>query len=62
MKKSIFKLITDAYWKIMDKHNNHQWALDELEWLVYEVNKDNYNNLTHCEKADVDKIMNVLKK
>lgn len=59
--KFIIKRITDSYFNIMERHNNSQWAVDELEYLIYDVHKDEYNKLNESEKSDVHKIMNILR-
>lgn len=61
MERFIIKQITDAYYRILDKHDNHKWALDELNWLIYDVNRDRYNNLEWFEKEDVELVMNILR-
>lgn len=59
--KFIIKRITDKYFNIMEKHNNSKWAVDELEYLIYEVHKGEYDKLSDLEKSDVNRIINVLR-
>lgn len=54
--------LKDAFLQIIQKHNNPIWAREELEYFVYERNKDAYDNLNELDKRTVDGYFQSLKK
>lgn len=61
MEKFIYKQITDAFYRILEKHNNPRWATEELDYLIYSVNKHKVWELTEDEQYQVSHIMGILK-
>lgn len=59
--KFIFKKLTDCYFKILEKHDNPKWSIDELSYLVYDVHKEEYLQLNDDEKWQVNHLMEVLR-
>ena len=45
--------LTDKFIEIFAKHQNALWAREELEYLVFVVHKDEYEQLSIEEKRDV---------
>ena len=45
--------LTDKFIEIFAKHQNALWAREELEYLVFIVHKDEYEQLSIEEKRDV---------
>lgn len=59
--KLIIKRVTDGFYHILEKHNNPQWAIDELEWLIFQAHRGEYEQLNFDEKHELHHCMNVLK-
>lgn len=59
--KLIIKKVTDGFYDILLKHNNPQWAIEELEYLIYEVHRGEYEQLSYDEQRELFHCMNVLK-
>lgn len=45
--------LTNKFIEIFAKHQNALWAREELEYLVFVVHKDEYEQLSIEEKRDV---------
>ena len=45
--------LTDKFIEIFARHQNALWAREELEYLVFVVHKDEYEQLSIEEKRDV---------
>ena len=45
--------LTDKFIEIFAKHQNALWAREELEYLVFVVHRDEYEQLSPEEKRDV---------
>lgn len=56
------KRITDAFLKIVEKHGNGKWAKDELNYLVFEVHKGEFEKLSEEDKDAVRRVMNAYDK
>ena len=53
--------LRDRYLQIVEKHGNGLWALNELEWEVYTVNKNSYESLNEEEKYITNMYMKALR-
>lgn len=45
--------LTNKFIEIFAKHQNALWAREELEYLVFVVHRDEYEQLSLEEKSDV---------
>lgn len=52
--------IRSRYLEIVQKHGNGLWALEELNWEIYEKHADKYNALSEDEKYILNMYMKVL--
>ena len=50
---SVETKLTNKFIEIFAKHQNALWAREELEYLVFVVYKDEYEQLSIQEKRDV---------
>lgn len=50
----IKKIIDVKFLAIMNRHHNAVWAIEELEWLIYDKHKYLYEALNAEQKQDVD--------
>lgn len=50
---SIENKLTDKFVEIVAKHHNPLWAREELEYLVFVVHRDEYEQLSVNDKRDV---------
>ena len=50
---SIETKLTNKFIEIFAKHQNALWAREELEYLVFVVHRDEYEQLSPEEKRDV---------
>lgn len=60
--KFIYKQITDAFYHILEKHGNPKWTVEELDYLIYAVHKEELWNLSEQEQWEVNHCMEILKK
>lgn len=44
------KVLLCKFMELVQKHGNGKWALDELQWLVYEKHREEYNKLSEEDK------------
>lgn len=44
------QLLQWKFMEIVQKHGNGKWALDELQWLIYEKHREEFNNLPEEDK------------
>ena len=47
---NIEKALLNKFMEIVQKHGNGKWALDELQWLIYEKHKEEFNKLSDEDK------------
>ena len=47
------KILTNKFVEIVAKHHNPVWAREELEYLVFIVHRDEYEQLSVEDKRDV---------
>lgn len=59
---SITDILKEHFIRIVSKHNNPTWARQELEWLVYNKYKDEYDKLNDKQQFEVDLFFSALHK
>lgn len=60
--KLIEKTLSDAFLKILEKHNNPEWSYKELNWLVFDKYKNEFYNLSQENQWNVRHFMDALYK
>lgn len=56
------KIVTDKFCKIVEKHGNGKWALDELEYLIFEAYRGEFENLCEDDQWAVRHVIDAYKK
>lgn len=62
MGESVEKRITNAFLKIVEKHGNGKWAKDELNYLIFEVHRGEFEKLSDLDKEAVRHTMDAYDK
>lgn len=57
----IKKVIDVKFLAIMKRHHNAVWAIQELEWLIFDKHRNLYEALSDENKKDVQDYMTALK-
>lgn len=50
----IVQSLQDKFLEIIAKHNNPKWAREELEWLVYDKYRKQYDELNINDRFTID--------
>lgn len=63
MIKSIYiKKLEGMYLRLISKHNNSTWAIEEMEWEVFVNHADEFNKLNEIDQWIIRNYMGSLKK
>ena len=57
----IKQVIDNKFLAIMKRHQNAVWAIQEIEWLIYDRHRYLYDKLSAEYKQDVDDYIAALK-
>lgn len=56
------QLLQCKFIQIVAKHGNGKWAIDELEWLIYDKYKAFYDDLPEEDKFIIGRYISSLRK
>ena len=56
----IEKILTDKFLAIVAKHQNPIWAREELEWLIFDKYRWQYEHLNKQQKKDISDYFDAL--
>lgn len=51
------KMLKETFLQMVAKHGNGRWAYEELEWWLYERDKDWYNSFNEDQKHELESYM-----
>lgn len=58
----VHEVLSNKFVEIVERHGNAIWALQELEWLVYTLYRDELNASSDEVQSEVDHYMSSLRK
>lgn len=58
----IEKLLSDRFYEILNQHGNTLWALETLEWEVFDKSYNELQQLNDMDKTDVYHFMDAMRK